>query len=179
MLTIDRLAGVKQILLFITEDTPMALQALAAVGEGVDGQAGAMDTLISKTGVVGPLVAEGPRPSFLAFAGKAGLAAGLAGAMGTHLLVAWLTARQDARLHGHLPEVLQLAVDVKVPDTAMEAGAVVPRGLAQGCCHVVLPWHASNIKWGVEIQSGLFGQVGNDLGAPSIHREGETLIQGE
>lgn len=44
MLTIDRLAGVKQILLFITEDTPMALQALAAVGEGVDGQAGAMDT---------------------------------------------------------------------------------------------------------------------------------------
>lgn len=100
------------------------------------------DLLISKTGVVGPLVAEGPRPSFLAFAGKAGLAAGLAGAMGTHLLVAWLTARQDARLHGHLPEVLQLAVDVKVPDTAMEAGAVVPRGLAQSCCHVVLPWHA-------------------------------------
>ena len=43
MLTLDRLAGVKQILLFITEDAPMALQALAAVGERVDGQAGAMD----------------------------------------------------------------------------------------------------------------------------------------
>lgn len=43
MLTLDRLAGVKQVLLFITEDAPMALQALAAVGERVDGQTGAMD----------------------------------------------------------------------------------------------------------------------------------------
>ena len=42
MLALDGLAGVQQILLFITEDTPMALQALTAVGESVDGQAGAM-----------------------------------------------------------------------------------------------------------------------------------------
>lgn len=50
--------------------------------------------------------------------------------MGTHLLVAWLTARQDACLHGHLPEVLQLTVDVQVPDAAVEAGAILSRGLA-------------------------------------------------
>lgn len=42
MLALDGLAGVKQVLLFVTEDTPMALQALTAVGEGVDGQAGAI-----------------------------------------------------------------------------------------------------------------------------------------
>lgn len=42
MLTLDRLAGVKQILLFITEDAPVALQTLTAVGECIDGQAGAM-----------------------------------------------------------------------------------------------------------------------------------------
>lgn len=42
MLTLDGLAGVKQVLLFITQDAPVALQALTAVGEGVDGQAGAM-----------------------------------------------------------------------------------------------------------------------------------------
>lgn len=155
MLTLDRLAGVKQILLFITEDAPMALQALAAVGECVDGQTGAMDAFISKTGVIGPLVTEGPRPSFLALAGEAGLGARLARAVGTHLLVARLTAGQDAGLHGHLPEVLQLAVDVKVPDAAVEACAVLPGGLAQSCGHVVLPGHASDIEWGVKIQSGL------------------------
>jgi hypothetical protein len=44
MLALDSLAGVKQILLFITEDTSMALQAFTAVGECVDGQAGAMYT---------------------------------------------------------------------------------------------------------------------------------------
>lgn len=44
MLTLDGLAGVKQILLFIAEDAPMALQALTAVGECIDGQAGAMYT---------------------------------------------------------------------------------------------------------------------------------------
>ena len=56
--------------------------------------------------------------------------------------MARLTAGQDAGLHGHLPEVLQLAVDVKVPDAAVEAGAVLPGGLAQSCGHVVLPGHA-------------------------------------
>lgn len=69
------------------------------------------------------------------------MAAGQARAVGTHFLVAWLTARQNSGLHGHFPEVLKLTVDVKVPNTAMEAGAVLPRGLAQ-CCHVVLPRHA-------------------------------------
>lgn len=44
MLALDRLAGVKQILLFITEDAPMALQTLTAVGERIDGQAGAVHT---------------------------------------------------------------------------------------------------------------------------------------
>lgn len=42
VLAFDRLAGVKQGLLLITEDAPMALQALTAVGEGIDGQADAM-----------------------------------------------------------------------------------------------------------------------------------------
>lgn len=42
MLALDHLAGVKQIFFFITEDTAVALQALAAVGEGIDGQAGPM-----------------------------------------------------------------------------------------------------------------------------------------
>lgn len=42
MLAFDRLAGVEEILFFITEDTSMALQALTAVGEGIDGQASAM-----------------------------------------------------------------------------------------------------------------------------------------
>lgn len=62
--------------------------------------------------------------------------------MGTHLLVAWLTAGQDAGLHGHLAEVLQLTVDVQVPDAAVEAGAILARGLAQGRSHIVLPGHA-------------------------------------
>lgn len=114
-----------------------------------------MDAFISKTGVIGPLITEGPCPSFLALAGEAGLAAGLACAMGTHLLVAWFTAGQDAGLHGHLPEVLKFAVDVKVPDTTVEAGAILPRGLAKSCSHVVLPGHASDIERGVKIQSGL------------------------
>lgn len=42
VLAFDRLAGVKQGLLLVTEDAPMALQALTAVGEGIDGQADAM-----------------------------------------------------------------------------------------------------------------------------------------
>lgn len=42
VLTLDGLAGVEQVLLFITQHAPVALQALTAVGEGVDGQAGAM-----------------------------------------------------------------------------------------------------------------------------------------
>ena len=102
------------------------------------------NSLISETGVIGPLIAEGPCPSFLALAGEASLAAGLACAVGTHLLVAWFTAGQDASLHGHLPEVLKFAVDVKVPDATVEAGAILPRGLAQSCGHIVLPGHA----WG-------------------------------
>lgn len=155
MLTLDGLAGVKQILLFIAEHAPMALQALTAVGERIDGQAGAMYTLISKTGVVGPLVTEGPGPSFLALAGEARLTAGLARAVGTHLLVARLTAGQDASLHGDLAEVLQLTVDVQVPEAAMEAGAVVPGGLAQSCSHTVFPGHAAYVEWRVKIQSGL------------------------
>lgn len=44
MLALDRLAGVKQILLLITEDTAVALQTLTAVGERIDGQAGAVHT---------------------------------------------------------------------------------------------------------------------------------------
>lgn len=48
MLTHEDLAGVKQVLLFITQDAPMALQALTAVGEGVDGQAGAMHASAGK-----------------------------------------------------------------------------------------------------------------------------------
>lgn len=48
MLALDHLAGVKQIFFFITEDTAVALQALAAVGEGVDGQAGPMYTSSGK-----------------------------------------------------------------------------------------------------------------------------------
>lgn len=43
MQALDHLAGVKQVFFFITKDTAMALQALTAVGEGIDGQAGAMD----------------------------------------------------------------------------------------------------------------------------------------
>lgn len=179
MLTLDRLAGVEQILFFVTEDAPVALQALAAVGERVDGQAGAMYAFISQTGVIGPLVTEGPRPSFLALAAEAGLAAGLARAVGAHLPVARLTAGQNARLHGHLAEVLQLAVDVQVPDAAVEAGAVLPGGLTQSRRHVVLARHASDVEWGVKIQGGLLGQIGDDFGAPSIHREGEALIQSE
>lgn len=35
----------------------------------------------------------------------------------------------------------------------------------------------SYIEWGVKIQSRLFWQVGDDFGAPPIHREGETLVQ--
>jgi hypothetical protein len=61
--------------------------------------------------------------------------------MGTHFLVAWLTARQNACLHGHLLEVLQLTVDVKVPDAAVEAGAILPWRLAQRR-HIVLSRHA-------------------------------------
>lgn len=155
MLTLDRLAGVKQILLFITEDAPVALQTLTAVGECIDGQAGAMYAFISKTRVIGPLVTEGPSPSFLALTGEARLAARVARAVGAHLLVAWLTARQNSGLHGHLAEVLQLAVDVKVPDAAVEAGAILPRGLAQCCSHIVLSRHASYIERGVKIQCGL------------------------
>lgn len=75
--------------------------------------------------------------------------------MGTHFLVAWFTARKNAGLHRHFPEVLQFTVNVKVPDTAMEAGAVLPRGLAQGS-HVIFPRHTSYVKWRVEIQSRLF-----------------------
>lgn len=56
--------------------------------------------------------------------------------------MARLTAGQNAGLHGHLAEVLQLAVDVKVAEAAVEAGAVLPGGLAQGCSHVVLAGHA-------------------------------------
>lgn len=155
MLAFDPLAGVKEVLLFITEDSPVALETLTAVGECIDGQAGAVHTFISQTGVIGPLVTEGPGPSLLTLTGEARLAAGLACAVGTHLLVAWLTAWQDAGLHGHLSEVLELAVDVKVPDAAVEAGAVLPRGLAQGRGHVVLPGHASYIERRVKIQSRL------------------------
>lgn len=113
--------------------------------------------LISKTGVIGPLVTEGPGPSFLTLAGKARLAAGLARAVGAHLLVAWLTAGQNAGLHGHLAEVLQLAVDVEVADAAVETGAILPGGLAQGGSHVVFPGHA----WG-----GTASQRSGSLGTP-------------
>lgn len=44
MLALDHLAGVKEIFFFITKDPTMALQALTAVGEGIDGQAGPMYT---------------------------------------------------------------------------------------------------------------------------------------
>lgn len=44
MLALDPLAGVKEVLLFITEDSPVALQTLTAVGECIDGQAGAVHT---------------------------------------------------------------------------------------------------------------------------------------
>lgn len=71
MLALDHLTGVKQIFFFIAEDTPMALQALTAVGEGIDGQACAMHTFVSKAGVIGSLVTEGAHPSFLAFTGEA------------------------------------------------------------------------------------------------------------
>lgn len=69
------------------------------------------------------------------------MAAGLACAVGTYFLVAWLTARQNSSLHRYFPEVLQLTVNVKVSDTAVEAGAVLSRGLAQRC-HVIFPRHA-------------------------------------
>lgn len=49
MLALDHLTGVKQIFLFVAEDSPMALQALTAVGEGIDGQAGAMYTSSGET----------------------------------------------------------------------------------------------------------------------------------
>lgn len=42
MPALDHLAGVKQVFFFVTKDTAMALQALTAVGEGIDGQAGAV-----------------------------------------------------------------------------------------------------------------------------------------
>lgn len=117
-----------------------------------------LNLLISKARVIGPLVTEGPGPSFLTVADEARLAAGLARAMGAHLLVAWLTARQDARLHGHLAEVLQLAVDVEVADAAVETGAILPGGLAQGGGHmVVFPGHA----WG-----GTAGQRSGSSGTP-------------
>jgi hypothetical protein len=48
MLALDHLAGVKEIFFFITEDTAMALQALATIGEGIDGQAGPMHTSSGK-----------------------------------------------------------------------------------------------------------------------------------
>lgn len=48
MLALDHLAGVKQVFFFITKDTPMALKALTAVGEGIDGQAGAVYTPVVK-----------------------------------------------------------------------------------------------------------------------------------
>lgn len=44
MFAFDGLAGVKHILFLITEDSAMAFQALATVGESIDGQAGAMHT---------------------------------------------------------------------------------------------------------------------------------------
>lgn len=44
MLAFDPLAGVKEVLLFITEDSPVALETLTAVGECIDGQAGAVHT---------------------------------------------------------------------------------------------------------------------------------------
>lgn len=71
--------------------------------------------------------------------------------------MARLTAGQDAGLHGHLAEVLQLAVDVQVPDAAVEAGAVLPGGLAQSRSCVVLPGHA----WG-----GTRAQASGALGDP-------------
>lgn len=42
MLAPDGLAGAEQILLLVAEDSAVALQALTAVGEGIDGRAGAM-----------------------------------------------------------------------------------------------------------------------------------------
>lgn len=71
MFAFDGLAGVKHILFLITEDTAMAFQALTTVGESIDGQAGAMHTLISKARVIGALVAEGPSPAFLTHTGGA------------------------------------------------------------------------------------------------------------
>lgn len=71
MFALDHLAGVKQIFLFITQNTPVALKALTAVGECIDGQAGAVDTFVSKTGIIGPLVTEGTHPSFLTLTGEA------------------------------------------------------------------------------------------------------------
>lgn len=71
MLALDHLAGVKEIFFFITEDTAMALQALATIGEGIDGQAGPMHTFVSEAGIIGSLVTEGPHPPFLTFTGEA------------------------------------------------------------------------------------------------------------
>lgn len=102
-----------------------------------------LNLLVSNTRIIGLLVTEGSHPSFLTLAGEARVTAGPAHAMGTHLLVAWLTAGQDACLHGHFSEVLQFTVDVKVPDAAVEAGPILARGLAQGC-HIAFPGYS----WG-------------------------------
>lgn len=68
---LDHLAGVKQVFFFVTKDTAMALQALTAVGEGIDGQAGAMYAFVSQAGIIGSLVTERPHPPFLTFTGEA------------------------------------------------------------------------------------------------------------
>lgn len=46
VLTFDGLAWVKKIFFLITEDTSMALQAFATIGERIDGQAGTMHTSV-------------------------------------------------------------------------------------------------------------------------------------
>lgn len=57
---------------------------------------------------------------------------GLADAMQAVELPAGLTARHHSRLHLRLGEVLQLVVDVQIPDATVEAGAVEDLPEAEG-----------------------------------------------
>lgn len=77
------------------------------------------------------LVAKCPSPTSLTFAGEAGLPDRVTGAMLAHLLLAGLTAWQDACLHRDFLEILQLIVDVQVADAAMETGTVPAWPLTQ------------------------------------------------
>lgn len=84
--------------------------------------------LVPVTWVVDLLVTEWAGPSRLTLTAEGGLSSSMALPMSTYTALAGLTAGHHPLLQQELSEVLELVINVKVSDAAVETRAVPPRG---------------------------------------------------